>query len=91
MSLMLSLLWPSDAMFTDTNITSQTWENSCIFPSLSPLPRSQNVLVTFHVIVYCGYPHLCVCVCWSVCLSVPTCLQYCTDTDVTWGVVGNAH
>jgi len=29
-----------------------------------------------------------VCVC--VCLSTAACLHYCTDPDVTWGVVGNA-
>jgi len=29
-------------------------------------------------------------VCLSVCLSVAACLHYCTDPDVTWGVVGDA-
>ena len=27
---------------------------------------------------------VCVCVCLSVCLSSAACLQFCTDTDVTW-------
>ena len=37
--------------------------------------------------MYCGYARLCVCVCVSVCLSAAVCLHYCTDPDVTWGVV----
>jgi len=41
-------------------------------------------LVTFRVSrrpreMYCGHARLC------VCLSAATCLQYCTDLDVTWG------
>jgi len=30
------------------------------------------------------------CVCVSVCLSAAACPHYCTDPDVTWGVVGDA-
>jgi len=50
-------------------------------------------LVTFRVSrrpreMYCGYARLCVCV--SVCLSAAACPHYCTDPDVTWGVVGDA-
>ena len=48
--------------------------------------------------MYCGHARLCVCVsvCLSVCLSVCVCVclsaaavrpHYCTDPDVTWGVV----
>ena len=36
--------------------------------------------------MYCGHARLCVCLC--VCLSVAACPHYCTDPDVTWGVVG---
>jgi len=36
--------------------------------------------------MYCGQARLCVCL--SVCLSAAACQQYCTDPDVTWGVVG---
>ena len=41
--------------------------------------------------MYCGHARLCVCL--SVCLSVCVCVSaavrphYCTDPDVTWGVV----
>ena len=35
--------------------------------------------------MYCGHARLSVCV--SVCLSVALRLHYCTDPDVTWGVV----
>ena len=44
--------------------------------------------------MYCGHARLCVwlciCVfvCLSVCLSAAACLHYCTNPDVTWGVVG---
>jgi len=34
--------------------------------------------------MYCGHARLC------VCLSAAACLHYCTDPDVTWGVVGAA-
>jgi len=37
---------------------------------------------------------VCVCVCLSVCLSAclfaAACPHYCTDTDVTWGVIGDS-
>ena len=33
--------------------------------------------------------HVCQCVCVSVCLSAAVCPHYCTDPDVTWGVVGD--
>jgi len=33
---------------------------------------------------------VCVCVCLSVCLSAAACPQYCTDPNVTGGVVGDA-
>ena len=54
---------------------------------------STIIIITFHMSrrrreTYCGHARLCVCV--SVCLSAATCLHYCTDPDVTWGVVGNA-
>jgi len=38
--------------------------------------------------MYCGHARLCVCV--PVCLSAAACPHYCTDPDVTWGVVGYA-
>jgi len=36
--------------------------------------------------MYCGHPHLCVClsVCLFVCVSTAACPHYCTDPDVTW-------
>jgi len=43
--------------------------------------------------MYCGHPRLSVSVsvyqsvCLSVCLFVAVCPHYCTDPDVTWGVV----
>jgi len=42
--------------------------------------------------MYRGHARLCVClrVCLSVCLFAAACLHYCTDPDVTWGVVGDA-
>jgi len=47
------------------------------------------LLITFRVSrrrreMYCGHAHLC------VCLSAAACPHYCTDPDVTWGVVGDA-
>jgi len=47
-------------------------------------------LVTFCVSrrrrkMYCGHARLCVCVC--LCLSAAVRPHYCTDPDVTWGVV----
>ena len=46
-------------------------------------------LITFRVSqrpqeMYCGHAHLC------VCRSAAACPHYCTDLDVTWGVVGDA-
>jgi len=44
--------------------------------------------------VYCGHARLSVsdCLCVCACLSVRgPCPHYCTDPDVTWGVVGDAH
>jgi len=38
--------------------------------------------------MYIGYNRLCVCV--SVCLSLAASPHYCTDPDVTWGMVGGA-
>jgi len=38
--------------------------------------------------MYCGHASLYVCV--SVCLSAAACPHYCTDPDVTWGVVEDA-
>jgi len=35
--------------------------------------------------MYRGHARLCDCLC--VCLSAAACLHYCTDPDVTWGVV----
>jgi len=48
----------------------------------------QYTVVTFRVgrrrrEMYCGHVRLCVCL--SACLSVASCLHYCTDPDVTWG------
>jgi len=42
--------------------------------------------------MHCGHAHLCVClcVCLSVCLSAAVCPHYCTDPDVSWGVVLDA-
>jgi len=37
--------------------------------------------------MYCGHARLCVCL--SVCLSAAACPHYCTDLDITWGVVGD--
>jgi len=43
--------------------------------------------------MYCGHARLCVslsvcvCVCLSICLSAAVRPHYCTDPDVTWGVV----
>ena len=44
-------------------------------------------IITFRVSrrpqeMYCGHARLC------VCLSAAACPHYCTDPDVTWGVVG---
>jgi len=36
--------------------------------------------------MYIGHGRLCVCLC--VCLSLATFPHYCTDPDVTWGMVG---
>jgi len=54
-----------------------------------------NVLITFCVSrrrrkMYCGHSRLCVCVCVSVCLSAAVRPHYCTDADVTWGMVEDA-
>ena len=38
--------------------------------------------------MYCSHARLCVCL--SVWLSADACPHYCTDPDVTWGVVGDA-
>ena len=53
----------------------------------------EYVFITFRVNrrrreMWCGHARLCVCLC--VCLSAAACLHYCTDPDVTWGVVGDA-
>ena len=37
--------------------------------------------------MYCDHARLCVCVCLSVCLSAAVRPHFCTDPDVTWGVV----
>ena len=37
--------------------------------------------------MYCGNARLCVCVRVCVCLSAAVRPHYCTDPDVTWGVV----
>jgi len=36
--------------------------------------------------MYCGHARLCV----SVCLCAAACPHYCTEPDVTWGVVEDA-
>jgi len=51
--------------------------------------RQSETLITFRVSrrrreMYCGHARLC------VCLSEAACLHYCTDPDVTRGVVGDA-
>jgi len=38
--------------------------------------------------MYCGHAGLCVCL--SACLSAAACPHYCTDPNVTWGVVEDA-
>jgi len=49
-----------------------------------------NFGVIFWNTVYIGHGRLCVCVCLSVCLSLAAFPHYCTDPDVTWGMVGSA-
>jgi len=54
-----------------------------------------NRVITFRVSrrrreMYCGHARLCVCLCVCLCLFAVACLHYCTDPDVTWGVVGDA-
>jgi len=56
-------------------------------------PKVQRDVIIFRVSrrrreMYCGYARLCVCL--SVCLSATARIHYCTEPDVTWGVVGDA-
>jgi len=37
--------------------------------------------------MYSDHGRVCVSVCLTVCLSLAVCAHYCTDPDVTWGMV----
>jgi len=55
----------------------------------APKAKCQRVFVLALCLVtgremYCGHSRLCV-----VSLSAASCLHYCTDPDVTWGMVGD--
>jgi len=74
---------------TDTSITNKLAFNCFCVLVLS-------FFITFCVSrrrrkMYCGHARLCVClyvcVCLSVCLSAAVRQHYCTDPDVSWGVV----
>jgi len=54
-----------------------------------------DIIITFRVSrrrreMYCGDARLCLSVCMCVCRSAAACPHYCTDPDVTRGVVGDA-
>jgi len=68
---------------TDTQITAMAVQ--------SVSHRHRRRFITFHVSrrpreMYCGHARLFV----FVCLSTAACPHYCTDRDVTWGVVRDA-
>jgi len=52
-----------------------------------------TVIITFRVSrrrreMYSGYVRLCVCLSVCVCLSLAAFPHYCTNSDITWGMVG---
>ena len=70
---------------------SYKWRGDIVFPNIAFDVTKRSLHFTWGVaeakcIVVTG-----VCVCVSVCLSLPAFPHHCTDPDVTWGMVGVPH
>jgi len=80
-----------NVMKINVKINSMQYQHFA-FCSFTVLNVLKECLITFCVSrrqrkMYCGHARLCVCVSVCVCLSVGVRPHYCTDPDVTWGVV----
>jgi len=74
-------------------ITTPLSQSKSVKPPPTKLRVSFGFLVTFHVRhsqgkMYIGHTRLYLCL--SVCRSLAAFPHYCTDLDVTWGMVGGA-